>query len=136
MTENAFKKVFAQFLNGYWGAFHEALEAQSVTPRRLARSLFDAVQAEHRAFAEAYNGPAQSAVDGLSDIWRDVAARAYQFPDPPFTHEETTAALRFFAQVYDSLTGEGARFADVRHEIVQHAVHGTPKDRLHADAAR
>ena len=65
MTENVFKKVFTQFPQQLLGAFHEALEAQSVTPRRLAGSLFDALQAEHRAFEAMYVGLAKSALDGL-----------------------------------------------------------------------
>jgi hypothetical protein len=136
MTEKDFKKVFTQFLNNYWGAFHEALEAQSVTPRRLARSLFEPVQAEHHAFAAMYAGPAKGAVDRLSGIWREVAARAYEFPDPAFTREEASTALRLFGEVYDSLVRQGEAFADARHEIVRDAAHGTPKDPLRADVAR
>jgi hypothetical protein len=34
------------FLDNYRGAFHEALEAQSVTPRRLAGSLSEALRGE------------------------------------------------------------------------------------------
>jgi hypothetical protein len=92
MTETTFKKVFTQFLNSYWGAFHEALEAQSVTPRRLATSLFEALQAQHRAFESVYVGPAKSALDGLAHIWHELGARRYMWPDPALTQEEVARA--------------------------------------------
>lgn len=136
MTEGAFKKVFAQFLNNYWGAFHEVLEAQSVTPRRLAGSLFEALQAEHRAFEGVYVGPAKSAVDGLGQIWHDVQARRYQWPDPPLTHDEVTKALHLFDEIYSSLVHQGQRHPAARKDILEHAPHGTPKEPLRADAAR
>ena len=136
MTENGFKKVFTQFLNNYWGAFHEALEAQSVTPRRLAGSLFDAVQAEHRAFAAMYVGPAKSALEELGHIWHDVQARRYQWPDPSLTHDDVTKALQLFEQIYSSLVHQGERYPAARKDILKHAPHGTPKEPLRADAAR
>ncbi|MGE5246089.1 MAG: hypothetical protein ACM3SQ_17835 [Betaproteobacteria bacterium] len=136
MTESAFKEVFARFLNDYWGAFHEALEAQSVTPRRLAGSLFDALQAEHRAFEGLYSGAAEGALDGLGQIWSDVAARRYQWPDPAFTREEVGRALGLFQEIYDSLYEEGQRFTQARKDVLKHALHGTPKEPLRADAAR
>lgn len=136
MTERAFREVFAQFLNGYWGAFHEALEAQSVTPRRLAGSLFDALQREHRTFEGLYTGPAKNALEGLGGVWHELTARRYQWPDPPLTHAEVTQALHLFEELYDSLIQQGESFPVVRKEILQQAVHGTPKDPLRADAAR
>jgi hypothetical protein len=136
MTESAFKQVFRQFLDKYWGAFHEALEAQSVTPRRLAGSLFDALQNEHRAFEELYIGPAKSAVDGLGHIWHDLHARRYQWPDPPLTHDEVTKALQLFKEIYNSLVHQGQRYPAARKDILKHAPHGTPKEPLRADAAR
>jgi hypothetical protein len=136
MTETAFKKLFTQFLNNYWGAFHEALEAQSVTARRLASSLFDALQREHRAFEAMYVGPAKSAVDGLGHIWRGVQARRYQSPDPPLTHDEVTKALQLFEEIYGSLVHQGQKYAAARKDILKQAPHGTPKERLRADAAR
>jgi hypothetical protein len=136
MTESAFKKVFTEFLNTYWGAFHEVLEAQSVTPRRLAGSLFDALRAEHRAFEEIYVGPAKSALDGLDQIWRDVQARRYQWPDPPLTRDEVTKALQLFGEIYSSLVHQGQRYPAACKEILKHAPHRTPKEPLRADAAR
>lgn len=136
MTESAFKRVFARLLNKYWGAFHEALEAQSVTPQRLAGSLFEALQAEHRAFEGMYVGPAKSALDGLGHIWHDVQARRYRWPDTALTHDEATRALQLFEEIYNSLLHQGQRFAAARKEILQHAPHGTPKEPLRADAAR
>jgi hypothetical protein len=136
MTEKTFNKVFTQFLNNYWSAFHEALEAQSVTPRRLAGSLFNALLAEHRAFEGMDVGPAKSAVDELGAIWHDVEAQRYQFPDPALTHDEVTKALQLFEEIYDSLVDQGQPFSATRNEILKHAPHGTPKEPLRADAGR
>jgi hypothetical protein len=136
MTESAFKKVFAQFLNGYWGAFHEALEAQSVTPRRLARSLFEALQSEHRGFEAMYVGSAKNALAGLGRIWHDVEARRYQWPDAALTQDDITEALRSFGDIYDSLVTEGHSFSAARNDILRRAPHGSPRERLRADSAR
>jgi hypothetical protein len=136
MTETTFKNVFSQFLEKYWGAFHEVLEAQSVTPKRLADSLFKALRAEHRAFEAVYVGRAKSALVGLDHIWRELEARRYQWPDPALTHDEVTKALTLFREIHDSLVHEGQRHAAALTEILTHAPHGTPKQPLHADAAR
>lgn len=136
MTESAFKKVFTQFLNKYWGAFHEALEAQSVTPRRLAGSLLDAIQTEHRAFEPMYVGPAKSALNGLGRIWHEAAARRYQWPDPPLTHDQVAKALQLFDDIYSSLVHQGQRYPAALKDILEHAPHGTPKEPLRVDAAR
>lgn len=136
MNEKTFKKVFGQFLDSYWGAFHEVLEAQSVTPRRLAGSLFNALQGEHRRFEGVYVGHAKSAIEGLGNIWHGVEARRYLYPDPPLTHGEATEAQRLFEEIHDSLLLQGSKFPLARKEILGHAPHGTPKDALRADAAR
>lgn len=136
MTEAAYRKLLTRFLHNYWGAFHEVLEAQSVTPRRLARSLFNALESEHRAFAAMYSGPAQPAVDDLTDLWEDMAARQHEFVDPALTRKDVVRALRQFSAIYDSLIDEGAKFAAARRDILKHAPHGTPNEPLHADAAR
>jgi hypothetical protein len=136
MTENEFKSLFIRFLDEYWGAFHEALEAQSVTPKRLARSLLDAVRDAHEAFARSYGAPGARTLDQLGGIWRAAAARAYTFPDPPFTRDEVATAVRLFGELYDTLIKEGKPFAATRDAIVRRAPHGTPKQPLRADAAR
>ncbi len=136
MTEKSFSRVFSQFLDNYWGAYHEALEAQSVTPRRLAGSLFKALRAEHRAFEGVYRGRAKSALDGLGRIWHEVEARRYQWPDPPLTHEEIARAQQLFEEIYDSLVHQGQKFPGAWTEILKRAPHSTPKEPLRADAAR
>jgi hypothetical protein len=136
MTESAFKKVFAQFLNGYWGAFHEALEAQSVTPQRLASSLFEALQSEHRSFEAMYVGSAKNALADLGRIWHDLEARRYRWPDAALSQEDITDALRSFGEIYDSLTNQGQGFSAALKDILRQAPHGSPRDRLRADAAR
>jgi hypothetical protein len=128
--------VFAQFLNGYWSAFHEALEAQSVTPRRLAGSLFEALQSEHRNFEAIYAGSATNALADLRDIWHDIEARRYQWPDAALTQEQVAKGLRSFEEIYDSLMSQGQRFPTARNDILKHAPHGNPRERLRADAAR
>lgn len=136
MTEKTFQKAFSQFLENYWGAFHEALEAQSVTPKRLAGSLFNALLAEHRAFERIYSGHAKSALDGLGHIWHDVEARRFQWPDPPLTHDEIGKAHRLFDQIYDSLLLQGHKFTVAKKEILTRTRHGTPREPLQVDAAR
>jgi len=136
MTERAFKKGFAQFLNDYWGAFHEALEAQSVTPRRLAGSLFEALQSEHRRFDAIYVGSAKNALADIGRIWHDLEARRYQWPDAALTEEDITKALRSFEEIYDRLVRQGRRFSAARKDVLEHAPHGSPRQRLRADAAR
>jgi hypothetical protein len=136
MTEKTFKKALSQFLEQYWGAFHEVLEAESVTPKRLAGSLLQRLLAEHRAFEGVYVGPATSALDGLGAIWHDLEISQHQWPDPALTHDDVIKAKRLFVEIYDSLLHEGETFSAARREIVEHAPHGTPKEPLRADAAR
>jgi len=136
MTEKTFKKVLSQFLDNYWGAFHEALESQSVTPRRLAGSLFDALHAQHRAFEGAYVGPAKGALDELGHLWQDVEARRHRWPDPSLTHDDVTKALKLFGEIYDSLVDDGRQFPAALKEILKLAPHGSPKEPLRTDAAR
>ena len=106
MTEATFKEVLAQFLNDYWGAFHEALEAQSVTPRRLASSLFDRLQAEHRAFAASYaDGPVE-AIGGLDAHQHGFRVRGRLFS--PMANERYFRLLCTYALCDGPPTGDGA----------------------------
>jgi hypothetical protein len=136
MTETDFKNVFTQFLGRYWGAFHEVLEAQSVTPRRLAKSLFETLRAEHRAFADVYTGPDKTALEELGRIWHDVGVRAYASPDPALTREQVARAHGLFDAIYDGLAREGDTFPAARRQILKAAPHGSPKQPLRADATR
>ena len=136
MTEKTFNVLFNQFLNGYWGAFHEALEAQSVTSGRLAASLFHAVQAEHNGFEGVYPGPARAALAELGAIWRENQARRYEFPDAALTHDQIARARQLFEDIFDSLVHEGEKYAATCEKILGRASHGTPRDALKADAAR
>ena len=136
MTEKTFKTVFTRFLDGYWGAFHEALEAQGVNPLRLADSLFQELRAEHRAFEAVYAGPAEGALGQLGDIWSDVQTRRYQSPDPPLTHDHVARARKLFEDIFDSLLHEGEKYPAVCEKILKGAEHGTPREPLRADTAR
>src|SRR5688500_284047 len=136
MTELTFTTLFTQFLYRYWGAFHEALEAQSVTPGRLAGSLFNALQAEHRSFEDMYAGRAKSALDRLGHIWQELEVRGYQSPDPAFTRDQVSRARHLFETIHASLVREGREFPAARMAILAHAPHATPSEPLRADAAR
>src|SRR6185295_2870327 len=136
MTKSTFTTVFTQFLNSYWGAFHEALEAQSVTPGRLAESLFKALKSEHFTFEAIYAGRAKGALDRLGQIWRELEARRYQSPDPGLTHDEITEARKLFEEIYSSLVREGQKYPALRKTILKRAPHSTPREPLRADAAR
>ena len=136
MTETTFKRLLSQFLNDYWGAFHEVLEAQSVTPMRVAGSLYNALLAQHKAFEGVYAGPGKIALDGLGHIWHDLEIRRLEWPDPALTHDEVTKAVKLFQEIYDALLRQGHDFRAAREEILKQAPHGTPEEPLRVDAAR
>jgi hypothetical protein len=136
MTEMKFRKVFSQFLDNYWGAYHEALEAQSVTPQRLAESLFRALHAEHLAFENIYVGSARRALDELGRLWQEVEHGRIEFLDAALTHAQIVKAQSLFKKVYRSLVHEGQQFGAARTDILKHALHGTPNGLLRADSAR
>ena len=136
MTEMRFRKAFSQFLDNYWGAYHEVLEAQSVTPRRLAESLFKDLHAQHLAFAKVYTGSAKGALDELGRLWQDVEHGRVEFLDAALTHAQILKAQSLFEKIYRTLVHEGEKFGAARKDIVTHAPHGTPKEPLRADAAR
>ena len=134
MNERTYRRVFRQFLNDYWGAFHEVLEAQSVNPRMLAGSLFDAVIAAHRRFVAAGDGFG-SPVDRLDRLWRRVAERRAATPDAPLTAREVTHARAQFEAIYDGLEARGALYPLASKTVHDGAVHGTPRTRLRPDSA-
>jgi hypothetical protein len=136
MTEKTFRDVFSYFLSDYWGAFHEALEAQSVTPTRLAESLFKNLQQAHLAFEGRDVGSARTALEGLGRIWQELEARRYRWPDTALKQDDVSRALALFEEIYDSLVRQGQTFSAARSEILKSAPHGTPKEPLRADAAR
>jgi hypothetical protein len=135
MTETTYRQVFTRFLNEYWGAFHEVLEAQSVNPHWLAPPLFDAVAAAHAWFATR-KGFVEPGVDRLGTLWRSVAERRASSPDAPLTAREITYARDQFETVYDALMARGKVFPRAADDTLQHATHGYPGGPLHADAAR
>lgn len=135
MTETTFKNVFSQFLDRYWGAFHEALEAQSVNQKRLAESVFRRLQTEHATFIALCEGPDGSAADRLGEIWEAVEHRQSLWPDASLRHDEVVEALQLFKDIYNKLSEEGRKFSATRRNILRRAPHGTPKESLRADAA-
>jgi hypothetical protein len=135
MDQNTYRTVLTEFLNGYWGAFHEALEAQSVNPRILADSLFSAVVDAHRRFAAIRDGVDPS-VERLGRLWRHVAERRKVTLEAPLSSREVAQARKEFKTIYDTLVAQGHAYPESVSETISHAVHGTPRTPLRADAAR
>lgn len=135
MSERQFEDLFTQFLNGYWGAFHELLEAQSIRPDRLAESLFQDVIDQHSVFAAARPEEAAPATDALGRLWREVIDRRRSVPDAPLTADQVRQALEEFTAIYEVLLAVGHRYPLARANALKRALHATPKAPLRADAA-
>lgn len=136
MNEAMYRRVFRQFLHDYWGAFHEALEAQSVTPARLAGSLFTRLKDQHEGFHAIYDDLARPDIEALGEIWRALEAERYIWPDPALKHDAVVKAHEHFKRIFETLLQQGSKFGATRAEILAQSPHGTPKDPLRADAAR
>jgi hypothetical protein len=137
MDHQSYRRLFLQFLNGYWGAFHEVLEAQTVNPKMLAGSLYNALCAEHRRFAAAYDVKGDDrALVNLERLWRHVSARRDMTRDTPLTAPEVAHARKQLELIYDALLMYGRAYPDVRSDVLAHALHATPTAPLRADAAR
>lgn len=135
MNEATYRKRFMQFLNDYWGAFHEAVEAQSVNPRILADPVFGAVVEAHQRFAALGDG-ADPAIERLGRLWRHVAERRTVTVEAPLSSREVGHARTQFETIFDTFLAQGEPYPKARIDIVSHAVHGTPRTALRADAAR
>lgn len=135
MNERKYRQVFAQFLNDYWGAFHEVLEAQSVNPKMLAPPLFDAVVEAHRRFA-AQKGVMDPAVVRLGGLWDHIRGRREATPHAPLSAREVAHARALFETIYDALVARGKVYPRVGGEVLSQAIHGNPRAPLRADAAR
>jgi hypothetical protein len=135
MDDATYRKIFQQFLDRYWGAFHEVLEAQSVTPSRLAGSLFTALREEHDVFVRTYGGPERDTVHALGTLWHGVAVDRIERIDAPLKATTISAALVHFERLFNALQELGDRFAKTRAEILAAAPHGTPTGPLRADAS-
>ena len=135
MTETRYANVFTQFLNEYWGAFHEVLEAQSVNPHHLAPPLFDALAAAHRRFA-GRGGFCRPAVDVLGALWNVVAERRRTNPDAPLSAREIQYARAQFEAIHDALMARGKLFPMAAADALGQARHANPRAPLRADAAR
>jgi hypothetical protein len=134
MNERTYRQVFEQFLNDYWGAFHEVLEAQSVNPRMLAGSLFGDLTGAHARFAAA--GKTLGAdIDRLKQLWRVVASRRQETPDAPLSAREIMWARMQFEAIYDALAARGKIYPAASKRIHASARHGTPRTPLRPDAA-
>jgi hypothetical protein len=135
MDEKTYRTLLAQFLNEYWGAFHEVLEAQSVNPRMLADPVFDALVAAHQHFAAARDG-VDPAVERLGRLWKHIADRRTVTVEAPLSAREVEHARTQFATIFDTLLAHGKPYPKAGTDVVSHAVHGTPRTPLRADAAR
>lgn len=136
MDEGTYRRVLTEFLNDYWGAFHEVLEAQSVNPRMLAAPLFDALVAEHGRFAPLCDGAVDPAVQRLGRLWAHVTERREVTFEAPLSAKEVAHARTQFERIYDALVARGTAYPQVRTEVLSHAVHGHPRAPLRADAGR
>ena len=134
MDESTYRRVFAQFLNDYWGAFHEVVEAQSVNPHKLADSLFDEVVAAHERFVAAMGG-VDPALGRLGHLWFTVTDRRRDTIDVPLSAREVAHAREQFEAIHDAFLVSGKAFGDAVRDVISHATHGTPKSPLRADAA-
>lgn len=135
MTETKYARTFTQFLNDYWGAFHEVLEAQSVNPHYLAPSLFDALTAAHRRFA-GVDGFGEPAIDALGVLWDVVGERRSRSPHAPLRPREIQRARAQFEAIHDALMARGKLFPLAAADALGHARHAHPRAPLRADAAR
>ena len=135
MDETAHQTLLAQFLNDYWGAFHEVLEAQSVNPRFLADSLFDELLAAHERFAAARAG-VDPAVERLGHLWRHVRERRTVTIEAPLSAREVKHARTQFETIYDALIARGKPYRNGEADVLSRAAHGTPRTPLRVDAAR
>jgi hypothetical protein len=133
MNERTYRRVFEQFLNDYWGAFHEVLEAQSVNPKKLAGSLFEALMDAHRRFAAVAAG-LESDVTRLDRLWTEVRARRTDTPDAPLSAREIIYARVYFETLYDTLVARGTIYSLASKDVHAHARHGTPRTPLRPDA--
>jgi hypothetical protein len=135
MDETTYRRLFTQFLNEYWGAFHEVLETQSVNPRRLADPLFGALVTAHQRFAAARDG-VDPAVERLGRLWNQVAERRTETVEAPLSAREVQHARTQFETIFDTLLAHGKPYPKAGPEVMSQAVHGTPRTPLRADAAR
>jgi hypothetical protein len=133
MDDARYTQVFEQFLNGYWGAFHELLEAESVMPTRLAASLFDQVVDQHRRFARVSPPELDQHMDGLDTLWQQVSDHRRRIPDDPLTAAQLHEALDRFRSMYDRLLALGSSAAAA--DVLAHARHAHPRAPLRADTA-
>ena len=135
MTETRYANVFTEFLNEYWGAFHEVLEAQSVNPHHLAPALFDALTAAHGRFARG-DTLGRPAIDILGALWDVVAVRRRTSPHSPLSAREILYARAQFEAIYDALMARGRLFPRAAADALVHARRAHPRAPLRADAAR
>ena len=136
MDKETYRQVLTQFLDNYWGAFHEVLEAQSVNPQMLAAPLFEALAAEHERFTAPSDGAVDPALQSLGRLWRHVAERREVTLEAPLSAREVAHARAQFERIYDALAARGMVYPHVKSEVLSHALHGHPRAPLRADAAR
>jgi len=116
MNAQRYRNTLTQFLNDYWGAFHEVLEAQSVMPSRVSGPLFADLLEEHRCFAANSLGVAQSAVENLERVWKRVEDHRTFAPDAPLSPEQILEARDYFEEIYDALFALGDEVVEFLHK--------------------
>jgi hypothetical protein len=76
------------------------------------------------------------AVERLGRLWTHVADRRTVTFEAPLSAHEVDHARTQFEAIYDTLLAAGKAFPHAGKDVVLHAVHGTPRDPLRADAVR
>jgi hypothetical protein len=136
MDATRYREALSQFLNNYWGAFHEVLEAQSVMPSRLSAALFADLLDEHQRFITAFRAVAPSEIEDLGQLWKRVEDHRMVVPDAPLSPGHIRYARACFQEIYDALCAIGEPFEDLRADVLAKARHGSPREPLRADASR
>jgi hypothetical protein len=101
----------------------------------LAGPLFDALVAAHHRFAAARGG-VDPAVERLGRLWTHITDRRTVTFDAPLSAREVEHARTQFETILDTLLAQGKAFPKASRDVTSHAVHGTPRSPLKADAAR
>jgi hypothetical protein len=136
MDATRYRKVLTQFLNNYWGAFHEVLEAQSVIPSRLSAALFADLLEEHQRFTTAFRAVAPAQIADLGQLWKRVEDHRTAVPDAPLSPDQIRYARACFEEIYDELCIIGEPFEELRADVLATARHRSPREPLRADASR
>jgi len=69
-------------------------------------------------------------------LWKHLADRRTVTFEAPLSAHEVEYARTQFETIFDTLVADGKPYPKAGTDVVSHAVHGTPRTPLRADAAR